>query len=383
MSTITQLTAALALVALNGLFVAAEFALARLRPTQVAELEGDHPRRARAVRHAVAHVDAYLAACQLGITLASIGLGVVGEPAFASLLEPVLGGGASLAGVGIAGALAFGLITVLHVVLGELAPKSVAISRTASTVLALATPLRLFYLATRPIVDAFNALGNLVLRPFGIPPAREAGYVPHSEAELRELLRDSSRHGLIDRDEGRFGENALIFGDRPAGDVMRPRSAIIAISATATVRAAAERALEHGYSRLPVYGPARGLDEPVGVVHLTDLLAAVLSDPEIPVGDLAHALPTVRPDARIDSLMGRLRANREHMALVVDAKGRTEGLVTLEDILEEIVGEIEDESDRPRRRARRSRSRPKSRSPRQTTRANLIRTKPPNARLAR
>jgi CBS domain containing-hemolysin-like protein len=321
------------------------------------------------VRHAVEHVDAYLAACQLGITLASIGLGVVGEPAFAALLEPVLGGGASVAGVGIAGALAFGLITLLHVVLGELSPKSVAISRTASTMLALAAPLRLFYLATRPIVDSFNALGNLVLRPFGIPPAREAGHIPHSEAELRELLRDSSRHGLIDRDEGRLGENALIFGDRPARDIMRPRSQIVAISATASARTAAERALEHGYSRLPVYCPARGLDAPVGVVHLTDLLAAVMSDPEMPVGDLAHPLPTVRPDARIDSVMRRLRATHEHMALVVDAKGRTEGVVTLEDILEEIVGEIEDESDRPLRRARRSRSRLRGRSRRRTTRA--------------
>jgi CBS domain containing-hemolysin-like protein len=348
MSTVAQLVAALALVAANGFFVAAEFALTRLRPTQVAELERAGLRRARTVRHAVEHVDAYLAACQLGITLASIGLGVVGEPAFAALLEPLLGDGASIAGIGIAAALAFALITLLHVVLGELAPKSVAISRTTGTMLALAAPLRLFYLATRPVVDAFNALGNLALRPFGIPPAREAGHAPHSENELRTLLRDSSRHGLIDQDEGRLGENALTFGDRPARSVMRPRSQIIAVPATATVVAASERALAHGYSRLPVYDPDSGLDAPLGVVHLTDLLDALLRHPDVQVGQLAHPPAIVRPDARIDSVMRRLLVRHQHMALVADARGTTHGLITLEDILEEIVGEIDDESDRRR-----------------------------------
>jgi CBS domain containing-hemolysin-like protein len=200
-STVVQLIAAVALVATNGFFVAAEFALTRLRPTQVAELERSGGRRARPIRHAVEPVDAYLAACQLGITLASLGLGVVGEPAFEALLEPLVGSGA---GIAIAAALAFAVIALLHVVLGELAPKSVAISRTTATILALAARLRLFYLATRPLIDALNALGNLVLSPFGIRPAREAGHAPHSDTELLALLRDSSRHGLIDHEEGRL-----------------------------------------------------------------------------------------------------------------------------------------------------------------------------------
>jgi CBS domain containing-hemolysin-like protein len=348
MTTFAQLTAALALVAANGLFVAAEFALTRLRPTQVAELERTGGRRARRVRHAVEHVDAYLAACQLGITLASIGLGVVGEPAFSALLEPLLGHGATIAGVGVAGALAFALITLLHVVLGELAPKSVAISRTANAMLGLAAPLRLFYLATRPVVETLNALGNLVLRPFGIPSAREAGHSPHSELELRALLRDSSRHGLIEEDERRLGENALIFGDRPVWSVMRPRAEIVAIPATASAREAAERALAHGYSRLPVYQPQSGLDSTFGIVHLTDLLGAVMRAPTRPVGALAHPLLTVLPSARIDAVMRRLLRRRQHMALVVDTHGTTQGLITLEDIVEEIVGRIEDESDRSR-----------------------------------
>jgi CBS domain containing-hemolysin-like protein len=347
MTTFAQLTAALALVAANGLFVAAEFALTRLRPTQVAELERAGRRRAGLIRHAVEHVDAYLAACQLGITLASIGLGVVGERAFAALLEPLVGDGATLAGIGIAGTLAFALITLLHVVLGELAPKSLAISRTTTTMLRLAAPLRLFYLATRPVVDALNGLANLVLRPFGIPPARDGGHIPHSESELRALLRDSSRHGLIQEHEGRLGENALVFGDRPVWSVMRPRPQIIAIPTTASAREAAERALAHGYSRLPVYHPQPGLDGTVGVVHLTDLLDAVMRDPTGRVGELAHPLLAVRPSTRIDSLMRRLLAGHQHMGMVVDKHGTTKGLITLEDILEEIVGQIEDESDRP------------------------------------
>jgi CBS domain containing-hemolysin-like protein len=194
---LVELLIAGALVLANAFFVASEFALARLRPTQLSELEA-HRRGVRSLRHAVAHLDAYLAACQLGITMASIGLGVVGESAFEKLLEPVIGGEAEVAGIALAAALAFGVITVLHVVAGELAPKSVAISRTLETALRVAAPMRMFYLATKPVVDVFNGLGNLVLRPFGIPPAREVGHAPHSEQELLELLAQSREHGLID-----------------------------------------------------------------------------------------------------------------------------------------------------------------------------------------
>jgi magnesium and cobalt exporter, CNNM family len=193
-----DLLVALALLFANALFVASEFALARLRPTQVAELERERRVGARSLRHAAAHLDAYLAACQLGITIASIGLGVVGETAFEELLAPLLGPEAELAGIALGAALAFALITLLHVVVGELAPKSVAISRTTDTPLRVVPAMRVFYLATKPLVDLFNGLGNLLLRPFGIPPAREVGHAPHSEGELLELLAESREHGLID-----------------------------------------------------------------------------------------------------------------------------------------------------------------------------------------
>jgi DNA-binding NarL/FixJ family response regulator len=193
-----DLLLALALVFANALFVASEFAFARLRPTQVAELERERRIGSASLRHAAAHLDAYLAACQLGITIASIGLGVIGESAVEQLLAPLLGPEAELAGIAVGAAVAFALITLLHVVVGELAPKSVAISRTADTALRVAPAMRVFYLATKPLVDLFNGLGNLVLRPFGIPPAREVGHAPHSEGELLELLAESREHGLID-----------------------------------------------------------------------------------------------------------------------------------------------------------------------------------------
>jgi CBS domain containing-hemolysin-like protein len=218
-----ELIAALALVAANGLFVATEFAITRLRPTQVDELEKAGKAGARSVRHAVDHIDAYLAACQLGITISSIGLGVVGKPVFEELLEDVMGDAAVVGGVALAAGLAFGTITLLHVVVGELAPKSLAISRTPRTSLLVAPWMRLFYLVTKPVVDLFNGMGNLLLKPFGIPPAREAGHAPHSEAELRSLLRQSQAEGLIEREDWQLSENVFSFGDMRVREVMMPR----------------------------------------------------------------------------------------------------------------------------------------------------------------
>jgi magnesium and cobalt exporter, CNNM family len=204
-----ELGVALFLVAANGFFVAVEFSVARLRPTQADELLREGKPGAKSAAHAVEHIDAYLSACQLGITMASLGLGAIGEPAFHHLLEPALGDAATIAGIGVATAFAFLIITTLHVVIGELSPKSLAIARTAPVVLALAPLMRVFYLSAKPLVDLFNAMGNLILKPFGVPPASEAGHQPHSEAELRELLRESSREGLIEREEQELSDAAL------------------------------------------------------------------------------------------------------------------------------------------------------------------------------
>jgi CBS domain containing-hemolysin-like protein len=333
------------LVLANGFFVATEFSLARLRPTQVAVFEEQAKPGARSVRHAVEHIDAYLAACQLGITLASIGLGVVGKPVFADLLRPLLGDAANVAGIGIAGALAFAIITLLHVVVGELAPKSLAISRTGPTSLAVSAPMRVFYLVTRPLVDFFNLLGNLLLRPFGIPPARDAALVPHTENELRNLVRESGEKGLIDPHERLFTENVFTFGDRRTREVMMPRPEVDFLTTEQDARAAAERAIASGHTRLPVCEPEGGLDAPVGVLHTKDLLRVAFGGDQPALDTLARPLHRVSDSMLVDELLRELRRSRQHIALVVDEHGTTIGLVTLEDILEEIVGEIEDEFD--------------------------------------
>jgi CBS domain containing-hemolysin-like protein len=337
--------AALLLVAANGFFVAVEFSLARLRPTQVDEFVEQRKPGAKSVRHAIDHIDNYLAGCQLGITLASLGLGVVGEPAFRHLLEPLLGDNAKIGGAAIAGILAFGLITLLHVVVGELAPKSLAIARTSRVVLFLMPPMRIFYLLTRPVVDFFNALGNLLLKPFGVPPASESGHVPHTENELRTLLRESQEEGLIEAEERRFTENALLFGDRRAREIMTPRPKVDFVTTDSTVEDAASMAARSGHTRLPLCEPDGGLDAPVGVIHAKDLLAVLTERRQANLSELARPLARVSEATLIDELLRELRRERQHIALVADEHGTTVGLVTMEDILEEIVGEIEDEFD--------------------------------------
>lgn len=340
-----ELIAAIALVATNGFFVATEFAIARLRPTQVTEFEREGRPGAKAVRHAVDHIDSYLAACQLGITLASIGLGVAGKPAFQKLLDPLVGEVAVFGAVVLSAALAFGIITLLHVVVGELAPKSLAIARTSRTVLWVAPPMRLFYLATKPLVDLFNAMGNLLLRPFGIPPASEAGHAPHSEDELRSLMRQSSAEGLIAAEEREFTENVFAFGDSRAREVMVPRPEIDFVTTAASAAEVAACATETGHTRLPLCEPEGGLDEPVGVINVKDLLPAQVDGRKIELSEIARPLAQVPESIRLDGLLRELRRARRHVALVVDEHGTVTGLVTIEDLLEELVGEIEDEFD--------------------------------------
>jgi CBS domain containing-hemolysin-like protein len=343
---IIGLIVAVVLVLANGMFVAAEFALARIRPTQVQELARSGGAAARSLRHAVDRVDAYLAACQLGITIASIGLGVIGKPAFEALVRPLLGSLAGAAGTAIAATVAFALITLLHVVVGELAAKSVAIARTSRTALLVTPWLRVFYVAAKPIVDALNGLGNLLLRPFGIPPARESGHAPHSERELRELLAQSSAMGLIEPEEHELAERGFAFSDRRVGEVMRQRDAIHYVTLDQTIAEAARRAIAVGHTRLPVCEPGAGLDRPLGLVHAHDLLAAILAGRDEPLVEVIRPLTRVPEHAPVAELLTRMRRQRRHLALVTDADGATVGLVTLEDLLEELVGEIDDEFDR-------------------------------------
>ena len=334
---------AFVLVGANGFFVATEFAIARLRPGQVEKWVSDGKPGSKSVKHAIEHIDSYLAACQLGITISSLGLGALGEPAFHHLLEPIFGESAEILGIGVASAISFGIITLLHVVVGELAPKSLAISRTQPIALFVAPVMRVFYMATKPIVDLFNGMGNLLLKPFGVPPAREAGHAPVSEDELRLLLRESAAGGEIEEEEQRFTENVLTFGDRRVREVMQPRSRIVFVAADAAFADVVDVVRESGLTRLPLVGDDGGLDAPLGLLHVKDLL--VREDENATLEDLARDIERVPESMLVDELLERLRKLREHFALVLDEHGTVVGLITLEDVLEEIVGEIEDEFD--------------------------------------
>jgi CBS domain containing-hemolysin-like protein len=376
-----NLVIALALVAANGFFVACEFALARVRATQIDDFQRAGRAGARSVRHAVAHLDAYLAACQLGITVASIGLGIAGKPAFEQLLAPVLGDDAAIGGIAIGALLAFGLMTVLHVVVGELAPKSIAISRTDRVILALAPPLRVFYLATKPVVDLFNGMGNLLLRPFRIPPAGEAHPQPHSESELRELLVQSAQDGLIDDREQQIAERGFVFNDRRAVDVMQPRSAIHYLTSDQTIDSAAAYAVAAGHTRLPVCDPIFRLRKPLGIIHVQDLLGAVLRGEPDRLDRLLRPIDTAGATTPIADLLDHLRQTRQQIALIA-VDDAVIGLVTLEDLFEELVGEIEEEHPLPRQAAASTRARTRPNRPshrRESTRA----AQPPAATGAR
>jgi CBS domain containing-hemolysin-like protein len=340
-----QIIAALILVGANGFFVAVEFSVARLRPTQVEDFIKAGRPGAKSARHAVDNIDAYLAACQLGITLSSLGLGALGEPAFHHLLEPLLGDSAKIFGWGLSGLVAFLIITVLHVVFGELAPKSLGIARTGGTALLLTPLMRIFYFALKPFVDAFNWMGNIVLRPFGVPPAREAASAPHSEYELRQLLRQSGEEGEIDRGEQEFAERVFLFADRRAREILVPRGDIVYLTTEDSLRSALDKARETGFTRFPLCEPDGGLDEEIGLIHVKDLLDRALDKRDVNLRDLARPLPRVSESMLADALLRDLRRARQHLALVVDEHGTVIGLVTIEDIIEELVGEIEDEFD--------------------------------------
>jgi CBS domain containing-hemolysin-like protein len=343
---IVELLVCVALVVANGFFVVAEFSLARVRPTQLIEWEREGKPGAAGVRHAVDHLDAYLSASQLGITMASLGLGAVGERAVRELFQPALDGLGLAGSVGLASALAFGVITLTHVVAGELAPKSIAIARTERAALLVAPPMRVFYMATKPLVDLFNELGNLLLRPFGIPPAREVGHAPPTEDELRELLRDAARRGLIDIDEQMLAENALSFDDLRVRQVMVPRRELPYATTDMDVTAVADRMWLTGALRLPLCEPKGGLDAAVGLLHVKDLLP-VLADrtPGSSLESLARPLDRVPEAMLVNQLLTHMRRRGREFVLVVDEYDTTVGGIALENVIDVIIGELEHEVD--------------------------------------
>lgn len=338
-----HLLLALCLVALNGFFVAAEFAIVKVRATRIAELASHGSATARVAQRAIQHLDAYLSATQLGITLASIGLGWIGEPAVAHLLEPIL------VPLGLAEnriiartvslALAFAIITFLHIVFGELAPKSVAIQQAERTTLWVAWPLHLFYRICYPAIVMLNGAAGLVLRLFGLQPASEHE-LAHTQEEVRMILTASQRGGHLKENEVRLMQNVIHFADKTVREIMVPRVDIVFLSTAWSLEKNIEVANRGAHSRYPVV--ENGPDSVVGFVRAQDLLK-LAGQPDAQITAVVREMMRVPENKPVDQLLREFQARRLQIALVVDEFGGTAGLVTLEDVLEEIVGEIQDE----------------------------------------
>ncbi len=333
------------LIFLNGFFVAAEFALVRVRATRLRELEGRADPRVAWAKHMMSHLDAMLSATQLGITLASLGLGWVGEPFVAFLLEPPLRAIGVLKPAlvhAISFAVAFGLLSFLHIVLGEQAPKSLAIRRAEGTALNTAGPLIVFYYVFYPAIWLVNSASTAILRSLGIDPS--AAERAHSPEEISYIVEEAHRQGTLDAREQRMVERALRFSRRSARDVMVPRSRVVYLTTRKSLQENLKLARESLYARFPVCDP--DLDHVVGYAHIRDLLDTPAREED--AGLLVRArrsVPYVPEAAPLDEVLQQLRAEKSHLAIVVDEYGGTAGLLTLEDLVEEIFGEIQDEFD--------------------------------------
>jgi CBS domain containing-hemolysin-like protein len=340
-----NLLLALFLVGLNGFFVAAEFALVRVRDSRIQQLEQEGSVRAAVVRDALRDLDAYLSVCQVGITMASLGLGWVGEPAVAHLIEPVLAsvGLTSERAVSIiAFVVGFAIITYAHLVFGEQAPKYFSIQRAEGTSLWISRPLRIFMFLFRPLVWIVNASTNFVLRPWGI----KLGEVmeAHSEEELRIMISSATASGELEPEEREYLNNVFDFGDRVAREIMVPRPDIEALRVDSPLPEMVEAAVFGRYTRYPVYED--DLDHVLGAVHVKDLLRAARENPDdFDIRSIIRDCLVVPENKPIEQILREFQRRKLQMAIVIDEWGSVEGLITIEDVLEEIVGEIQDEFD--------------------------------------
>jgi CBS domain containing-hemolysin-like protein len=335
------------LVLLNGFFVATEFALVKVRQTQLEPLIAKGVRSAFMVRHLTQHLDAYLSAAQLGITLASLGLGWIGEPIFEELLKPLFDAFAvesEAARKSIAFIVGFSSITFLHIVAGEQAPKSFGIRTPLATALWVAYPMRVFHFIAYPFIWLLNESSLGLLRWLGLEPAHETEGVS-SEDELRLMVAASQKHFGASAFSRDLVQNALALRQRRVRDVMRPRQEIVGLDTQATITECLEVAEKTRYSRFPLC-EGGDVDRTVGVAHIKDLYALrQKGGTAAELRPVARKLVYVPETARLEKLLQVLLDRRLHVAVVVDEYGSTTGLVTLENILEELVGQIQDEFD--------------------------------------
>lgn len=346
--TIFDIVVILFLVFLNGFFVAAEFAIVKVRSSQIDLKAKEGSAAAKMAKHIIRHLDGYLAATQLGITLASLGLGWKGESTMSKLiigffdLIHVQFSNPELVSHTIAAPIAFAVITILHIVFGELAPKSFAIQRPISTSIAVSYPLHFFYIVFRPVIWVLNGFANLILKAMGIEPAHS--HETHSSEELQLILEQGKQSGALEESEHDLIQNVFDFQERIVKNIMIPRTQIKAIDINTSPEEAIDTIVQEGYTRLPVYD--KTIDNIIGILHAKDILARVSKKQPIVLKDMLR-VPLYTPESKkISVLLTELRQeNKPIMAIVLDEFGGTAGMVTLEDIVEELVGEIQDEYD--------------------------------------
>jgi len=335
----------LLLVAANGFFVAAEFALVRARETRVEQMREDGRRGATLVLRQIDRIDEYLSACQLGITMASLGIGFLGEPAIASLLEGLFGDAVSHnLSLAISITIAYLITTALHITVGEQVPKIYAIVHAERTAVRVARPLHWFRVAFSPLIWVLNSASNAMLRLVGVDAKAEFEEISSSE-DLKLIIARSSRGGKLDPGEAGMLSGVFHLHEQEARQVMTPIPAVVTVDISDTVETALRRAVDSGHTRL-VVTEGGNTDRIKGIVHVNSMSRKLMTDgPHAPIaGSVKDALivPETKP---LDDLLADLQRERASMAVVVDEYGRTAGIVTVEDIIEEVVGEIADETD--------------------------------------
>jgi CBS domain containing-hemolysin-like protein len=332
------------LVLLNGFFVASEFAMVRVRSTRIAQLTEEGNFRAKIAQRVLLNLDAYLSATQLGITLASLGLGWVGESVIAELLKPVLENfnlSNSVLHI-ISSIIAFIAITFLHIVLGEMAPKSLAIRKAEGTTLLVARPMQIFFVVFQPVIWILNHSANLILKFFGVPLEPDHQQA-HTEEEIRMLVEQSHKSGMIDQTELSLFDNIFEFADRVGREVMVPRVNMVCIYVEDDLASNIEVIKESQFTRFPLCGKDK--DDIIGIIHIRDVYERIIQAEDFQLSEMVRPAILVPETMEIKDILATLQKNKTEMAIVVDEYGGTSGLVTLEDIIEEIVGEIQDEFD--------------------------------------
>lgn len=339
-----MLIVALILVLLNGFFVLSEFAIVKVRRTKLEEFVKQGKRSASLALKMSNSLDTYLSATQLGITFSSLALGWIGEPALARLIEsnvtflannPVLLHTISFI-------IAFSIVTFLHVVFGEIVPKSIAIAKAEVMVLYIARPLYIFWLVFYPLIRFFDIVAASILRALNVRPATEHE-LAHSEEELRIIVNESFKGGHIDSVESEIIKNAVDFSETVAKEIMTPRKDMICLNSEKSLEENIKRVISTKHTRYPYCNG--GKDNIVGMIHSRDILNDVLESKKLDISKLVRPIIMVPENTSISSILTRMNKSRIHLALVVDEYGGTSGLITMDDILEEIIGETTDEHD--------------------------------------